>query len=118
MSGERELHELQAELEVRLKQIKALREDNAAIRAAWGTNEAYLVRRIGHEDEPPHVEVTEIVGRFRKYDHCAIVVDRPDGVTGYLKLEDALPDEATTREHEGPRGRFRITVEFWPEVKE
>jgi hypothetical protein len=77
-----------------------------------------LLAWIQGDSAAPHVEVTEVVGCFRKYDNCAIAVDRPDGVTGYVVLEDVLPDQATTPEREGPRGRYRVTVEFWPEDKE
>jgi hypothetical protein len=65
----------------------------------------------------PHVEVTERVGEFRKYDHCAIVSQMPpDGHDGYTTLDDLLPAGAYLGGlRPGPRGRYRVTVEFWPE---
>lgn len=39
-------------------------------------------------------------------------------VCGY-QLDDLVPTEArgNARHRTGPKGRFRITVEFWPEAK-
>jgi hypothetical protein len=59
----------------------------------------------------PHIKVTEVVGRFDfDEDGCKV---------GEARLDDLLPEEAIGPggDHfkRGQAGRFRITVEFWPE---
>lgn len=80
----------------------------------------------------PHVKVTEVVGRLSSDGtarHC--LTDKPELQTDNgIMLDDLvsvealpLPSVYDERQHQftrhmsydGPRGRFRVTCEFWPE---
>lgn len=69
------------------------------------------------EPTAPHVKVTEVVGMaVVEYEYTAISTSPDDPV---LSMVAFVPAASVPRsdEHYGPRGRFRITVEFWPEEK-
>lgn len=70
----------------------------------------------------PVKKVTELVGQyFSGFDEDGLdgePVATP-GKTDVFHLRDLVPDAAAKgTTHAGPRGRFRITVEFWPEASE
>lgn len=58
-------------------------------------------------------KVTDVVGNYAHQPDDDATIDADGGV---VFLADLLPavDRCDVR---GPRGRFRITVEFWPEEK-
>lgn len=56
------------------------------------------------------VKVTEIAGRFG-YDYEGPYIDSGDGY--FLDLGDFIPEGSWGEP--GPRGRFRITIEWEPE---
>jgi hypothetical protein len=69
--------------------------------------------------DPPHVKVTEVVGHLRwgAFPYNALWGTEA-GKAGRSELPvcSLIPSEATSGAGEdGPRGRFRVTVEFWPE---
>lgn len=67
------------------------------------------------------IKVTEFVGRHRKGPEWDDFDVGPRKRGGCLCVSDLLPNEALARMEDvcddvvGPRGRFRITVEFWPD---
>jgi hypothetical protein len=74
--------------------------------------EASLREELGAGLPVPHVKVTEVVGNL--HDEPYFCNLREDG--GIVSLHDCLPKEACGNYRApGPRGRFRITVEFWPD---
>ena len=66
----------------------------------------------------PHVKVTEVVGHMMSEggygEGPSFLVSAENGHAG---LADLMPPECLAKVHSGfsHRGRFRITVEFWPE---
>jgi len=68
----------------------------------------------------PIVKVTECVGRFVDID-CGSMAIVDDVCRKWRTLDELVPNIAAiggAQPDEGPRGRFRITVEFWPENAE
>jgi len=75
----------------------------------------------GAEAPAPHVKVTEVVGQFFDADYDGDgITDDPEAHLDVTGLPDFVPEAATmwvtekpTIPH-GPRGRFKVTVEFTP----
>jgi hypothetical protein len=82
---------------------------------------------MSDDKRAPHVKVTEVVGhaewsRTRHGSEDFYILGEHESAYGLdLMLPDeTLPPRLDNRsldlERPGPRGRFRVTVEFWPEV--
>ena len=74
-------------------------------------------------DKFAHVKVTEVVGRMfdggRTGNYIRVCLDpsQPDAPQ-CVDIDNAIPDEAKLVGQYGPRGRFRVKVEFWPEPQD
>jgi hypothetical protein len=80
---------------------------------------AKFTETFGWPSSAPHAKVTEVAGRFLPYEReCSEDSILPDGGSSCdaVHFGDMCPEGATM-----PRrgsGRWRVTVEFWPEPKQ
>jgi hypothetical protein len=86
-------------------------------RHLWGTREQVMAAFRRQVESPvPHVKVTEVVGRLEES-----MVPALDWTirtnSDEIDIRDLSPHPAAGLPLLCPRGRFRITVEFWPEDK-
>ena len=65
----------------------------------------------------PHTRTTECIGQLA-FEGGATFLRAEDGSDGdafWHDLESLAPAPASANQARGPRGRFRVTVEWWPE---